>query len=451
MTQLRDYQVPGTGFLLRYKRVILGDVVGLGKTVQIVAALREILTKKPRARILIACSQNAVHTWRRECRVWLNSDYQPVIVHGQPSSRLSMWKLNDFVITTLDTYRIDHKKFTPKMLQWDILIIDEPQKRMRSRKTQAFKAFRHVRSEYLFFACGTPVSRGAMDLWTMLYLINPRLFRGYWKFVSTFCYVSDGPFGKIVEGTRNLEGLREVLSTILFRREKRDVGWSEPVRQRIDVDFSNTPKLRRAYTQAANELIAEIETPEGRTHYAIASNLLSRTVLLRSLLLAPQLYGINEVSPGLAVIGDKLEEMDEPHATIFTPFKKCFPVITEYLQKRRHKNFIYLQGGLTPNQLEQAIEEYDRTRGIAICTIKYAQSFDLDSATYAFFHGFEWDPNDHEQAEGRMDRGRTKEMVNIFYPVHLGTIEEEDILVVLNKKQRNTNDILRNPRMLLGT
>lgn len=444
--ELRDYQKVGAAFLVKQKRAILADYMGLGKTVQGAAALRQLYDAGllPNERVLICGSRLAIIAWRREIKRWLPPEFQPTVIHGTPYGRKQLWENHGFVITTFDTFRIDHVKFKPRMLHWDLIIADEPHKRLRSRKTKNFAAFRTLRSVYLWFITGTPAGRKApaRDLWTMLYLINRKLFSSYWRWVATFCHRIEGFWGVDYEGIRNKEQLKVVLEPILLRRTKKDIGWREPQRDMIPVEMS--PKVAKIYKQLTTELMATVIVPGEEDRHIIASTVMGKLMKLRQLLLAPKMFGIDEPSAGMVMIAEKLDEMEVPHAAIFTPFKIIFPYLEEYLRQQGHENIVFLKGGMSLKQIQEQIAIYEETKGLCICTTQFAESFDLDSSPEGFFHGFTYDFQEHEQAEARLDRGRNQDvMVNLYYPVHQNTLEEGDMLSLLNQKSRDVHELLR--------
>jgi SNF2 family DNA or RNA helicase len=53
----------------------------------------------------------------------------------------------------------------------------------------------------------------------------------------------------------------------------------------------------------------------------------------------------------------------------------------------------------------------------------------------------DWSPETHRQAEDRAHRIGQKEMVNVYYYVTLGTIEE-DIIDILNSKKNVMDQVL---------
>jgi SNF2 family DNA or RNA helicase len=67
-TALRYYQVIGCLHLLCLSRMILGDAVGLGKTVQLIAAYAYMVLKDPGIKLLVVTPKSAMFQWEQEFR-----------------------------------------------------------------------------------------------------------------------------------------------------------------------------------------------------------------------------------------------------------------------------------------------------------------------------------------------------------------------------------------------
>ena len=65
----------------------------------------------------------------------------------------------------------------------------------------------------------------------------------------------------------------------------------------------------------------------------------------------------------------------------------------------------------------------------------------LTAASIVIFADMEWSPEIHSQAEDRAHRIGQEGMVNVYYYICSGTIEE-DIVDILNKKKNVMNQIL---------
>jgi len=455
---LRGYQREGVDFLARRRRCILGDEMGLGKTLQTLCALHQAVA--PSDKVLVVSNGAAQYVWRKEVLKW-QFPFDVVIVKGNAKTRANIWNAAreerphkcKLYLCSYAVLRRDHSKLPTN---WRAIIADEAHA-LHNRKTQNFKVVRRLarQTNCLFLITGTPMKRDPSTLWTLLHLINPKMFSSYWRFVNTFCIVEDNYWGgKEILGAKNIRQLRKLLSTYMIRRRKSDphVAPDLPAKQREIISAEMPPWQRRIYNELVDDMIATLELDANDANdvdahegvpILVAPTRLAVITRLRQLLVMPKM--LNAELPdgsGLDTVVEHLQGIgDFPHAVIFTPFSKALPFIKERLLNEGWKHVVLLQGGMQPDELSAALQEFEENNGIAVCTIKFAQSFDLDSASYAYFLGAEWEPHDNFQAEDRLHRLTTSSPVNIYYIEHIDSIDEFVLDTVL-QKQINVNKVL---------
>ena len=444
--KFRQYQDDGVEFLLKYMRVIVGHQMRLGKTLICLVALKRIKARTiETTRTLILCPKNAVHVWLEDYAALVDPDEAPIRVHGTPGKRTTLWD-NDFVIASLDVLKRD-VDYIKKV--WDVVIVDEAHK-ARNRKTANHKALKKLKSEYLFLVTGTPASRGPQDLYGLLHLLKPKLFPSYWRFVNTFCHVDDSPWGKDVYGARNREQLRKILSTLMVRKTRKEVFPQLPPNQRQFIRVTITPEQRKVYDELNDEMMVWLTSGELIT----TSTILSKLTRLRQLTVVPKI--ISDTlgwGAGLEYIGEQLSDLprEERHCVIFSPYREALQHTRDYLIQGKlfeYEDIIILQGGMEPDELTSALKKFRDTKGIALCTIKFAQAFSLAPAPMSWFLGYEWDPTENEQAEDRLVDVESQIAVHTHYILNLNTLDEY-VLETLNDKVRAVRHIINVPGKLL--
>ena len=409
---------------------------GLGKSRIAIGAYVELCAGE---KLLVACSKKALNTWRRELPKWttLTSD-DVTIVEGSPAVRAALWKKPSIVkVITFQSGMRDEaaiKAFGPTM------IIGDEIKLMRNRKTQAFKFWAPImhKVKYVIPMDGTLVSKGPEDLWTFLNIIKPKTFNSFWKYANAFCLIVDGPFGKEFCGPKNTQGLANMLSHNLVRIRDNDpqVQGQRPPLLRDFKLVDLTGEQAKIYDELVNDLL--LMTPGG--DIVATPSQLALTVRLRQLLICPKIldpaYGI-----GGAVEQLLLELEDDPHSVIFTPFTKAIPHIREAMVKAGHDEPFVLQGGTASavvGDVEKAFNSSAGSSRSCICSIGFAESFELYTAKQGHFIGYEWAQRLNYQAEKRLHRLITPHPVNIWYYRYVGTTDD-DILDNLNDRQHKVN------------
>ncbi len=442
--ELWPFQVEGIKFLEKHKRVILADQMGIGKTRQVIKVIEKRVLVTECSVLVICAKKNAMYVWmKKELPKW-SPELAEAFVSTEsksPTERETIWKEMLCVVTNHQTIMRD-REIVPK--EWDIIILEEPHTWLRSRKTKTFKFMKTMRSEFLIIMTGTPTSKGAHQLWPMLHLINRKVFSSYWRFVNSFCHVDDGPWGKDVYGTRNEEALKDLLSRYMLRRLKAEVFPDMPPKLVDTIPIMMTPEQGRVHT----ELLKDLLTLLGG-ELILTPNTMTCVLRLRQLLVCPKLLNLEAgLGAGIEYLQEVTSDLDpaDRHFTIFTPFKQALPFIGQALDDVGTPA-VYLYGGMSTTLLAEAINTYDQERCVAVCVIKYAESFSLASASLGYFLGAEWDYTECEQAEDRMHRAETAETVNIHYLQHLNSVDER-VMEVLSQGHTNVSQYLTSPRAL---
>jgi hypothetical protein len=442
--ELTPYQKPTVERMLEQKRHGVAFRMGLGKTVVGVYALWEL---RPRIVVIICHRRNAIPTWIDHISQWfpgLDKKYgrkTRVRIHAwlkkqsNQSGRRALWQAYDpdvmnVYITTAATFIADTEYFH-SMAQ--VVIYDEA-KGMRSRKSKIFAALKSFlrKDAYFWPMTGTP---GYLPehFWTMFHLFDPHYFRSFWALTTAFLYTQKTPFGGIeILGWKNKPEWDRLLKSKFTFVSKADAQDTPLRRQMIHVEMDDVQT--RLYRSLESDMLAI-----GADHLVVARTSLDLTTKLRQLLVCPKI-----VDPGCPSYGAALEDLIElltdgetsPHVVIFTPFTAAFPYFRERLNSAGFNDVYQLQGGLTPDEQAAAIDGFRRTRGQMLCSIMYAQSFSLEPATEAFFIGYEFDPDDNEQAEYRIKRLTTKAAINVYYYAYDDTYDARMCEIVNIKRQQ---------------
>ena len=99
-TQLKPFQKEGVKFLLQHKQAILGDAVGLGKTLQILAAFSYYKSKFTKAKLLFLTNKTIVKQVQQEVNKFFDNLKSEVIYENDKDEREKIYK--DFINSDLD-------------------------------------------------------------------------------------------------------------------------------------------------------------------------------------------------------------------------------------------------------------------------------------------------------------------------------------------------------------
>lgn len=481
---LNSFQDEGYRLLLPKQRGMLLMDMGTGKS----PLASKLMCTLAARRILVSCPENAVNVWGREGTEegWSGLDWirhfskRQVIPHfmdEEPWNRKVEWNaktsrdeihLYIAVHNTLarDCGIIDfgkHKKDSAKARRlledeqliikpsqgFDGLIVDEA-RRVRNHDSALFRGLKKLYQRYnipnAFYLTGTPTSRGPQDLWTMLHLIDPKRFRGYWNFVNEWCITEENMFGgrDIVEPNYSkMPAFHKMLREHAFVIKEDDprvlAQRPELTRQKLSVPLDNDQ--RKLYDEFERDGMSYIPEDD---NLLIAPNSLAKMTRLRQIMVCPQILSPN-LSVGAAIkdVGNIIaEQRVKLPIVIFTPYTDAFEPFARHLQNRiKGLPITFLKSGISPAEQGKRLEYFRRSEGVAIVSILYAQAFSLEPALKAFFIGCDWDADNNRQAEKRLLRMTTKAAVNSYYYTSPWTLWDR-ILDILNFKAKVSQDTL---------
>lgn len=426
--ELYKYQAFGSDQAMKYKRFAIADQMGLGKTRTGLSVMQRAQSQKN----LMICTKNAFVTWKVQCMEWM-PEMEIIYVRGNKAERRKQWARYKtaagpqlFIMTPACV--LNDKDEMPMV--WDVIELDEYD-RFMSNRSKTWNQVKKLKSEYLIPISGSPTRRGPQNLWPLFNLIDPKKFSSYWRFVEHFTNVSQGRFGREIEGIQNLEELRELRTRYMVRHYKKDVIKELPAKNRYRLMVEMLPDQKRIYKQIKNDMLTIIQD-----EFYVVANILEQTIRLRQLLCCPKILDPSLSDGGaLDMIIDKMKTSSD-HSVIFVPFIKAIPYVKARLEKEGFGPITILQGGLEPNELEERVNHFKSKGGVCICSVFYAQSFELDTSEYGYFLGFAYDPDTNEQAEDRLHRMTTRWVVNMAYLVHEGCVDV-DMLDIVNEKHQS--------------
>jgi SNF2 family DNA or RNA helicase len=433
--QLRPYQQEGVEFLLARRGAILADVMGAGKTPQLVAAASAIIAIIARhsayapVRVLVIATKHNLLNWQREIQRW-SSLRVPVVLYAGPHRKYPDYP-NCWIVTN---FGLEHEilERDPKA-SFTVLIVDEAHK-ARNRKTKRFANLQALakRSEYVWLATGTPIRNHPVDLIPQAMLI--KVAKAYWPVVGQFFAMCASQFGsgKEIGGLKSVTAFRQWCSTFLLCRTKKVIP-NLPSRTRKQLFVQMTPQQTKMYGDLLVELAALVG--EAGDELLLVPNRLSLCVRLRQLLVAPELLGAAFHGGAMAAVKAWTKDFVEEGLTgvIFTPFRKAIPYIDKATGLKSNQ-IAHFTGSMSLHAIErqQRLFESEGCK-LAVCTIQVCEGFSLTKASEALFVGAEWTMAANEQAEDRLWRFGQERPVRIQYIAHQGTIEE-DLIALLETK-----------------
>ena len=192
------HQLEGINLLVERRRQILADDPGAGKSLQCLAACKELSAK----RILVVSVSGSVRdTWPTEISKHTTATYRLVDPQNRKASLADVEE--NFLLIHYQAFLREGallEKYNP-----DVIIFDEGHALInRGAKTtkEAIRFARVMSSKAVFIVTGSPVINGADDYWSLLRIldpVNPEL-RSYWNWVYEWLQTTKVNYGKKTYG-----------------------------------------------------------------------------------------------------------------------------------------------------------------------------------------------------------------------------------------------------------
>jgi SWI/SNF-related matrix-associated actin-dependent regulator 1 of chromatin subfamily A len=445
--QLFDYQRnKGLPHILSGNRKYLAHDPGLGKTAQAVCSVN----LKP-GRTLIICPSFLKLTWAREITKW-SVDYFPQIqiVPESAKSFLMNWH-SDFIIVS-DSMLTKPWVFKNLFkIEFKFIFIDEAH-RFKSpsaartaalfggqvkSKVEAFVSPGLIfKAEHVCALSGTPIVGSAIDLWPIIYGLNPGIinFMTYNEFGFSFCeprsnYRGGGYTYKYSRNTENLKKLIMPELNPFMQRIKKDEVLKDLPDKIVTRIYVNNPDAQGDEWENEIEDFKDkygggAELPEGLGDFArIRHNI-----------------GLLKVPFAISYISNLLIDNEKEQLLVFAHHRDVVELLSNHFVAVSHA---VINGGVN-NERRTEIEDAFQNGAMRIIFGNIDAmnlGLTLTKATRVIFVEYSWSPSANGQAEDRAHRIGQKDCVNVEYLV-LEKSLDEIILDVVNKKQQTIKSII---------
>ena len=442
LATLRPYQEEGVAWLEdaceRGAGVILADDMGLGKTLQ---TITHILLQKERGRldlpVLIVAPTSLTGNWQRE------------IEKFAPSLRTAIWQgarrargraelaMADVIITSYPLIVRDTEVFTS--LAFHMMILDEAQA-VKSARSLAHKAVKHVITRHRVCLTGTPIENGLDELWSLFDVLSPGWLGSSESFKLTF----QTPIEKF-RNQHVMEALRERIRPFIKRRLKSDVAKDLPPKTELvrTVELHGAQRdLYESIRIAAHDHVRKAVKDRGVAGATI--DILDALLKLRQVCCDPRLVSVPSArsvreSAKLDVLHEMVEENRSrgQKVLVFSQFATMLELIAKDFHRRDVPHAILT--GATQNR-QTLVDAFQRgDHDVFLISLKAGGTgLTLTAAETVIHYDPWWNPAVQAQATDRAYRiGQTKP-VFAFNLVVAGSVEER--ILSLQRRKRELAD-----------
>jgi len=417
--KLMPYQVTGVEFLQQSDcRAILADEQGLGKTIQALALIK--LHQKELLPALIVCPTSVKIQWHHEIinKCGVQGFLCQVVGSGKELAQPGF----DIYVSTYDLIK-NENCFDLVKDNIKLVIVDECQK-IKNHLSGRAKAIQKVCKNitHILPMSGTPIKNNAGEYFTVLNLVQPRLFPHYATFIEKDCDSYSNGWGYKVGGLRHPEQFHEKTKEFILRRTKVEVLPDLPELSRKFFHVQLDRKLNKAYAAALEEL-EEMYYNDELDGMQKSSNMLAIMTRMR------QITGISKTEQCVDFITEFLLSSDRKivifvhHHAVATRLQVS---LDNWLKEGGFNPVLNLTSSLGASERQNLIEKFKlpENRVMIASTLAAGEGLNLQFCSDCIILERQWNPANEEQVEGRFHRFGQINPVSAIYMVASETIDE---------------------------
>ena len=408
--------------------------MGLGKTLQAIAATELLRKESGILSAFIICPTSLKYQWKSEIEKFTGQ--KAWVIEGILTKRIEQYQ-NDFFykIVSYNTAINDIKEITATLP--DIIILDEAQ-RIKNFKTKISRNIKQLKAPYSFVLTGTPLENKLEELYSIVQFTNPYTLGPFYRFIHE--HRLTGENGKVI-GYRDLNKIGEILSGTMIRRRKRDVLLQLPERMDKILFVTMTEfqsEIHEEYRQCVAKLILKWHrqgflNEKDRQNLMIFLNMM-RMVCDSTYILDQTTRHDTKINELLNILEKVFNEGSEK-VVIFSQWERMTRIVGHELDARNVK-FQYLHGGIPSANRGKLFENFnnDPDCRVFLSTDAGGVGLNLQAASLLINLDIPWNPAVLEQRIGRIYRIGQKRNVSIINMVSSGTIEHKMLGILSFKK-----------------
>jgi len=398
------FQHAGICFLATRKASLLGDEMGIGKTIQAIGYLN---LRQPN-RVLIVCPASLRQNWANELGKWLVTAKKISL----PKSKSPFDYQAEIVIINYDILW----RFTAEITFWkpDLIIADEAHY-IKSLKSRRSKAAMVLPDDCTRIALtGTPIMNWPDEMYSLLKWLDKKQWRNKEAFVKRYCTSVQTRWGMKIVGAKNTDELKRSVSNLMLRRTKADVLPQLPEKrvQVLEIEAEGLEK-ERDQEMAAFFALDACKVHSGSTE-SIVPALAQEFIRLKGALATARK---NLAIAKLPIIKLHLENVLEQEDKVV-----CFVHHKDvaFALKSHWPDCAYITGDTPGDRRQEQVNKFqnDPNCRIFVGTIAAAGvGLTLTAASVVVMGEIDWTPGMNEQAIDRLHRIGQKSAVTAQYMV----------------------------------
>lgn len=415
----RPFQRVGVEFLHATDgQCIEGDDTGLGKTFQSLVYSEIERKHNDLDLVLVVVKAGNLPNWINEVK-WLTETEPIVCKGGKPDGwvvQQIMSRAKPYVIISYDTlgsYVTDVDPNNPlvekNIYLWagifeavkpGLVIYDEAHMIKNPDSHRSRAARRLATLERRLPMTASPILNRTEELWPLLYLLDPQMFKVHDQFVNTYTINGKTPI--------KVDELHELLRPRFIRRRKKDVLKDLPPINRITHFHDLSDKATRLYQMVLDGIYEELAEFDSR---GVGGQQMGVMSILAQITRLKQICAVDKAREFTPDLATELVDSDANggKVLIFSQFKgTCYAIAqrlghqTVSTVRRTDRGFV----SMTPTQRHELFEEARHREDVKyIVTVAHPatglEGHNLEFCKWVIFNDPLWSPGAHDQCEGR--------------------------------------------------
>ncbi len=423
--ELYPFQYVGVQFAqLAGGRCLIGDDMGIGKTIQ---ALAHIALNQHQLPALIICPSSVKYNWLKEAKGWL-PNMTSAVVEGRSKGEIPD---TDIVICNYDIISGRMNQLLDN--KFNIVVCDESHylKNGKAKRTEATLTVAH-QSESVLCLSGTAVTNRPNEFFTTLNLLRPNEFPSFFNYGEKYCDGHKTRFGWDFTGASNTEELHHRTRDFCIRRLKQEVLTELPDKVRTIVDIQPSKDDLKRYTDLHRSWMEEYEmyVNHGGMPAGFVLNMLTALRHECGLIKVPST--VEYIKEYRNITGKPLVVFAH-HADVLNSTVKLL------MEDKNHKwRIAGIKGDMPAHIRQKNVEAFQEGHiDVLFCsTMAAKEGITLTRADTVVFIEREWVPGWEEQAEDRVYRiGQDSDSVHAVYLSVTKTIDEKFNYVIEEKRK----------------
>ena len=422
--ELFPFQYVGVAFVEAANgRAMIGDEMGIGKTIQAIAYSVLHPENWP---VLVVCPANVKYNWLAELNKWVPDATTTAVKNGK-----SVIEDADFTVINYDI--IAKRKDELLANGYNIVILDETHyiKNDKAKRTIATIEVAEQSTDLLCLT-GTPITNRPNEWFTSLNLLRPGQFNDVWAFRKRYCDAVQVTIGKgktawKYDGASNLPELNEKARDFMVRRLLEEVMPEMPPLVESFVPVELTASQRQSYTDTLQHWQDEYE-------YYLDNPPMPAGFVLNMLTELRHECGRLKVEFAANYINEYVETTGR-QIVVFTHHRDVMDGIAEILP---NADCAIIRGGVSAQERTRIVKDFQNGYiNVLLCaTVAAKEGITLTNADTVVFVEREWVPGWESQAAHRIRRiGQTSSHCRQVFLSVDETIDQHFDAVIRQKQQ----------------